>query len=393
MAFISFKALMAAANAGDVGIAFNGASSTFNNSDNREVSIDFDPNNTNKCVVAFRDSSNSYYLTAVVGTVSGDSISFGTPYIVKSQNATGIVKYHPSTANKVVVAYRAYDGSTFVGRAAVGTVSGTSISFGSDNIYSSTRVSNMALDVDTNTGTFVLTYVDQVNGVNGVAFAGTVSGTSISFGSKYTFSGTSTGGPSVAFDANTSGKFVVTFRDVGNSQYGTAVVGTASGTTISFGSKYVFNSGTTTGTNAIGGSVAFDPSTSNKFVVAYRPQTSGDDGKVVAGTISGTSISYGSSAQFTSGRANGMIIVFDPNLTDTFMITYQDFNDSSRSSIIPVTLSGTSFSFGDSVTFTSSTGDYPATAFDPNTTGTFLVGWRDAANSNKGTALVGTLST
>jgi hypothetical protein len=186
---------------------------------------------------------------------------------------------------------------------------------------------------------------------------------------------------------------VVTFRDVGNSQYGTAVVGTASGTTISFGSKYVFNSGTTTGTNAIGGSVAFDPSTSNKFVVAYRPQTSGDDGKVVAGTISGTSISYGSSAQFTSGRANGMIIVFDPNLTDTFMITYQDFNDSSRSSIIPVTLSGTSFSFGESVTFTSSTGDYPATAFDPNTTGTFLVGWRDAANSNKGTALVGTLST
>ena len=32
-----------------------------------------------KVVVVYRDNGNSYYGTAVVGTVSGTSISFGTP--------------------------------------------------------------------------------------------------------------------------------------------------------------------------------------------------------------------------------------------------------------------------------------------------------------------------
>ena len=46
---------------------------------------------------------------------------------------------------------------------------------------------------------------------------------------------------SVACDPNTANKFVVVYKDGGNSNYGTAKVGTLSGTSISYGSAVVFN--------------------------------------------------------------------------------------------------------------------------------------------------------
>ena len=44
---------------------------------------------------------------------------------------------------------------------------------------------------------------------------------------------------------STNEKVVIAYRDQGNSNQGTAIVGTVSGTSISFGSEVVFNSGNT----------------------------------------------------------------------------------------------------------------------------------------------------
>jgi hypothetical protein len=46
---------------------------------------------------------------------------------------------------------------------------------------------------------------------------------------------------SIAYDANAQ-KVVIAYRDGGNSNYGTAIVGTVSGTSISFGTPVVFES-------------------------------------------------------------------------------------------------------------------------------------------------------
>ena len=40
---------------------------------------------TNRVVIAYYDDANSDYGTVVVGTVSGTSISFGTPVVVNSK--------------------------------------------------------------------------------------------------------------------------------------------------------------------------------------------------------------------------------------------------------------------------------------------------------------------
>ena len=58
----------------------------------------------NKVVIAYRDDGNSNYGTAIVGTDSGTSISFGTPIAFESK--FGPSATFDSTNGKVVIAYR-----------------------------------------------------------------------------------------------------------------------------------------------------------------------------------------------------------------------------------------------------------------------------------------------
>ena len=88
---------------------------------------------SNKVVIAYKDAGNSGYGTATVGTVSGSSISFGTPVVFVSTEADNIAATFDSTNNKIVIAFRKLAGSD-PGTAVVGTVSGTSISFGSEKV-------------------------------------------------------------------------------------------------------------------------------------------------------------------------------------------------------------------------------------------------------------------
>ena len=87
---------------------------------------------------------------------------------------------------------------------------------------------------------------------------------SISFGTAATLQGSGAANTdmSIDFDSN-SNKVLIVYRDGGNSNYQTGIVGTVSGTDITFGTKAVVVS-STGGYN----SVAFD-SNSNKFAVFY----------------------------------------------------------------------------------------------------------------------------
>ena len=57
-----------------------GSATVFESGSTDNIATAFDSAN-NKVVIAYQDVSNSNYGTAVVGTVSGTSISFGTPVI------------------------------------------------------------------------------------------------------------------------------------------------------------------------------------------------------------------------------------------------------------------------------------------------------------------------
>ena len=359
-----------------------GSEYVFNAGTSIYTSMAFDPNNAKKFVAVYRDTSNSNYGTAIVGTVSGNSISYGPEVVFYSgQTAFTSIAFDPNTSGKFVVSYMDV---TSGGSACVGTVSGTNITFGTAVVFETSEANYSTIAFDPSTaGKFIITYLIGIS--TGNAIVGTVSGTSITFGTTAVFEAAKAEFPSVSFDPNDSGKFVIAYSDGGNSDYGTAIAGTISGTTPSFGSAAVFDSVACSRTN-----VSFDPNTAGKFVVAYRGGS--EHGNAVVGTVSGTSLSFGSNVVFNNTVTSEMAISFDSGTGGKFVIAYQDDVNSEYGTAILGVLSGTSVSFSLKTVF--NTGDtlYPSIAFDPNTAGEFVVTYRDVDNSNYGTSVVGNIS-
>jgi len=281
-------------------------------------------------VIAYRDNGNSSYGTAVIGTVSGDSISFGGEYVFNAGNTDDSIDVATLDSTHFVVVYNDVD--TY-GSAIIGVVSGSSISYGSEYHFSSSnpkyiRVtaldpthfvvsSNGSVAVGTVSGTDIsfgsfsscggatthtaLATLDSSHIVavyGNTAYIGTVSGDTITCGSGYSFD-SDIWYPAVATLDPTH--FVIAYRDNGNSSYGTAVIGTVSGDSISFGGEYVYNPATT---NA--NSIATLDST--HFVIAYEDHSNSLRGTAVIGTVSGNSISFSSEYVYEAGGAEYMDI-------------------------------------------------------------------------------------
>jgi len=290
-----------------------GSAVTFEAGSTTDISIAFD-SNANKVVIAYKDGGNSNYGTAIVGTVSGTSISFGTAVVFALANTDFTATTFDSNLNKIVIAYRDVGNSNY-GTAIVGTVSGTSISFGTEVVYNSGNSEYIAATFDSNSNKVVVAYNDGTVGNLGKAIVGTVSGTSISFGSEATFNATQSNYVSAGFDSN-SNKVVVLYSDVVG---GSCVVGTVSGTSISFGTET--RVGTSTSTAFTG--MSFDP-VNNKMILAYRAYiNSAYLGNLAIGTVSGTSITVSDATTFTgTSYAAYCSPVYDSN-TNRTVLTYQ----------------------------------------------------------------------
>ena len=166
----------------------------------------------------------------------------------------------------------------------------------------------------------------------GTAIVGTVSGTGISFGSSTTFNAANTYYNSIVFDS-TNNKVVIAYMDAGNSNRGTAIVGTVSGTSISLDLKLYFD----LSIDYI--SAAYDSSI-NKVIIAYRG--SSYHGTAVAGTVSGTSISFGSEIKFKSSALTDYTSVTYDSTNQKVVIAYSDNGNSDYGTstvFSPVTMS------------------------------------------------------
>ena len=331
-----------------------------------------------KVVITYKDSGNNSYGTAIVGTVSGTSISFGTPVVFESSNVSFTSATFDSTNNRVVIAY-ANNGNNAYGTAIVGTVSGTSISFGTPVVFESADTDEIFAVYDSSNEKVVIVYQDAGNSNYGTAIVGTVSGTSISFGSAVVFNSAATYHYAATYDS-TNNKVVIAYRDSGNSEYGTAIVGTVSGTSISFGSETVFEYAIA---NEI--SATFD-STNSKVVIVYQDAGNSNYGTAIVGTVSGTSISFGSAVEFNSASTTSCSAVYD-SASGKVVIAYRDNGNNLYGTVIIGTVSGTSISFGTPVVFESAECDNITTIFNSSQK-KIVVAYRDVINSNFGTAVV-----
>jgi len=353
-----------------------GSATVFEAATTREPESAFD-SNSNKIVIAYRDGGNSERGTAVVGTVSGTSISFGTPVVFNAGETTKINVVFDTSNNKIVITYQ-NDASSDNGTAIVGTVSGTGISFGSPVEFETSDAANQAAVFDSTNNKVVVLFRDGGNSNYGTAIVGTVSGTSISFGTKVVFTSTNLQYPSIAFDSS-NGKVVIAYKNDSNN-YGTAIVGTVSGTSISFGSAVVFNSGATAFTSTI-----YD-SNAQKIVIAYRDDGNSDYGTAIVGTVSGTSISFGSEVVYESANSAFHKAVYDVT-AQKVVIAYQDGGNSDYGTVISGTVSGTSISFDTAAVFESATTGDICIAYDSNAE-KVVIAYRDYGNSSHGTSIV-----
>jgi len=310
--------------------------------------------------------------TVSVASGSYSALTAGTAVqFFASSNDYYATTYHAGT-QKVVIAYQTTSG---YGAAIVGTVSGTTISFGSPTNFISNIVDYLAITYDSVAQQAVIVYTIRSGPTAACAIVGIVSGTSISFGSQALFNNAEAYYPSAVFDTSAQ-KFVITFQDITSFlSYPTSIVGTVSGTSISFGSKVVIKS--TAADNTVS---AFD-STNNKVIVAYR---SSSVGYSRVGTVSGTSISFGTEATYEATSSKPMGMAYDANVQKIILVTQYGANNYGYAYV--GTVSGTSISYGSSVTFQASPmNPYANVVYDANVKKVVVFD----ANAN---ALVGTIS-
>jgi hypothetical protein len=340
-------------------------------------SATFDSSN-NKVVIAYRDSGNSNYGTAIVGTVSGSTISFGSPVVFESAVTSHISATFDSSNNKVVITYQD-GGNSDYGTAIVGTVSGTSISFGSAAVFYSGSAYDVSATFDSSNNKVVIAFGNA--SFYGTAIVGTVSGTSISFGSAVVFRNANlTNTPHIfaTFDSSNN-KVVITYKD-GDTGPGTAIVGTVSGTSISFGSSVVFNSAASYYNTS-----TFD-SSNNKVVITYQDSGNSNYGTSIVGTVSGTSISFGSAVVFEEAISSFMYPIFDSN-SNKVAIAYRDNGNSNYGTVIVGTVSDTSISFGSPAVFENGSSFYTSATFD-SLNNKVIFAYTDLSNSYYGTSVV-----
>jgi len=332
--------------------------------------------NSNKVVIAYGDQGNSGYGTAIVGTVSGSSISFGSPVVFESANTFYSVVTFDSNANKVAISYMDGGNSNY-GTSIVGTVSGTSISFGSPAVFESATTYYIFSTFDSSNNKIVIAYQDAGNSAHGTAVVGTISGTSISFGTPVVYEAATVRFAAITFDSSNN-KIVIGYRDDGNSSHGTAIVGTVSGTSISFGTPAVF---LTQRADVFG--AVFD-SSANKVVIVFQDPNNSDAGTAVVATVSGTNISFGSLVTF--GPAYDTKATFDSN-ANVVVVSYKNPASPYSGSFIIGTVSGTSISFGSATIFETGNTDFIETTFDSNAN-KVVTCYRDQGDSNYGKAVV-----
>lgn len=339
------------------------------------LSAVYDPS-AQKVVYFYPDFNNSAYGTAVVGTVSGSSISFGTPVVFESANTSWIASTYDSASSKVVVAYSDAGNSDYA-TAVVGTVSGTSISFGTPVVFQTSRPNYTTATFDSSNNKVVIAYQDNLNSNYGTVVVGTVSGTSISFGTPAVFNAGTTYYLALTFDSNAN-KVVLAYRDGNNGNAGTARVGTVSGSSISFGSAAVFQS---LSSNYM--AATFDSNSNKVFIYYYR--TGSSDG--VVGTVSGTSISFGTPVSFGTTQTSLASATFDSNLNKVF-VAYKDNGNSNYGTVVNGTISGTTVTFGDNTVFAAvNAANSPNIVFDSATNKT-VIGYTNTAVTGSGTSIV-----
>lgn len=345
----------------------------------------YDPVN-NKVVVVYADNNSPWHGKAIVGTVSGTTINFGTPVTFDSGSIYYISSAYDSTNQRVIIAYKDFSDSN-KGKCIVGTVNGNSINFGSSSTFSANTTDETSVVYDPVNQKVIIIWVDSQASYFGKSVVGTVNplNNTISIGPAYTFNTASTSDISIVYDSNRN-RVVVAYQDDGNNGYGTVNVGRINTTN----NAMLFTGGTVFASNSVNTISAVYDSDNNSIVIAYRDDSDSNKGKAVVGSVNelGTIFNFGTPVTFESGNTSIISSTYDSNINKV-VIAYRDSGNNSYGTAVVGTTSGisSSISFNTPFVFASNDSVSISQTFDP-TNNKLVIVYADVDNSNSGEAVV-----
>ena len=306
-----------------------------------------------KIVIAYMDVNDSYKGKAVVGTINNNkTISFGTPVVFQNAAFFQSSICYDASADKVVLVYRNDSTSTPYG--IVGEVSGTSISFPSSAVQ--------VFGSFGGGGPIILVHDSSVNrnvvffrssGNTGTSVVLSVSGTTLNVHNSQTFQSGQVAYIAACYDSNAE-RVVVGYGGYSVGNVFRIKVGNVSSTSVSYGSALDLSGSDVVSRKAIG----FDSSV-NKVIAYWSDRDHGGSstywGRAKVGTVdpSNNTISFsGSEYSFADYSVNHtMSHTFDSNENKNYLM-FRNLGDGNEGVLIPCTISGNTISFGSTITFT-----------------------------------------
>jgi hypothetical protein len=308
-----------------------------------------------KIVLAYPDFVNSQGLV-VAATVSGKTLTFGTPTVIATGGVVGKMSaVYDTKEGRVVIAMAHSNGSGNVGSAVVATVTGDSVSVGAIKTFTNSNVTALSTAYDSTSYRVIIAF----SSTNSDAVVGTVVGDDISFGSVRTFASGMAQIIKLAYDP-LADRTVAAFRRPADS-YGICVAGRINGDSISFENEYVFLSSRSWEMDLI-----YEP-VAGKVVIVYQDNDQSEQGVVKIATVSGDTFSYGQPTVFWNDGSSSFATTYD-SVAEKVIIGFRQRNgpDGNTGTMTSGVVSGDSIAFGPLVT---ATGDPNNTsmAYDPVT--------------------------
>jgi len=327
-------------------------------------------------VVAYQDFGDTEYGICRVGTVSGTTITYGDENIFHS-NDTRDISVTTIDSTHFLVAYSAVGGEYGAGAVRIGVTDGSTTisSYGTIKIFEVDSSQNISIALLDSTH-FVVGYSNYEDSKQGFCVVGVFSGSTISsYGAINKFNAAETRFISVSvFDST---HFVVAYQDDGGADRGAARVGVVSGTTISeYGTEKLINF-----SKAYHITVANLDST--HFIIAYKYFSTTYHSACVIGSISDTTISWGTENIFLDDEASSISVsILD---SEHFVVSY---NDTINLYAIIGVISGTTISeYGNAAIFNLGSTSYTKVVTLDQLH--FAIAYNDLGNGGYGTAIIG----
>jgi len=290
-------------------IVFNSASTT-------HISVSAFSDDT--FVVCYQDGGNSDYGTSIVGQFTGSGIDWLTSGIVFNSGDSDNISVSAFSDDAFVVCYRDVDNSDY-GTSMVGHFLGSAITWLTGEIvFNSADTVNISVSTFSD-DTFVVCYTDVGNSSYGTSIVGQFTGAGIDWLTGETVFNSATS-DNISVSTFSDDTFVVCYTDVGNSNYGTSRVGQLVGSGIDWlTSEIVFNSGITF-------SMSVSTFSDDTFVVCYRDAGNSGFGTARIGHFTGSTIDWLIDEEvFNSGDSIQISVTAFPN--NTFVVCYMDVDN------------------------------------------------------------------